>query len=74
MNKFDTIKFEVTNSIGVLTLNRPESHNAINQKCLAECNEILEAIEDDNAIRVLIIKGAGEKAFTAGADLREFAA
>ena len=74
MNKFDTIKFEVTNSIGVLTLNRPEFHNAMNQKCLAECNEILEAIEDDDAIRVLIIKGAGEKAFTAGADLREFAA
>ena len=73
MNKFDTITFDVTNSIGVLTLNRPEFHNAMNQRCLAECNSILELSKDDDSIRVLIIKGSGEKAFTAGADLHEFA-
>ena len=74
MHKFDTITFETAYSIGVLTLNRPEFHNAMNQKCLSECTAVLELIKNDDAIRVVIIKGAGEKAFTAGADLHEFAA
>lgn len=71
---YETISYELFNTVGVLTINRPSVHNAMNQQCLAEFTALIESIRVDQATRVLIIKGAGSKAFTAGADLNEFAA
>ncbi len=74
MHNFETITFDVKDAVGVITLNRPEVHNAMNQKCLSECNALFEDIRGNQDVRVVVIKGAGEKAFTSGADINEFAA
>jgi enoyl-CoA hydratase len=58
--------------IAVLTLNRPEKLNALSTALLTEFSAALDAVEADSAIRVLILTGAGEKAFAAGADIAEY--
>jgi enoyl-CoA hydratase/carnithine racemase len=58
--------------IAVLTLNRPEKLNALSTALLAEFSAALDAVEADPAVRVLILTGAGEKAFAAGADIAEY--
>jgi enoyl-CoA hydratase/carnithine racemase len=57
-------------NIGVITINRPDSLNAINKEVLTELDTLLEEIRKDEKIRVVIIRGAG-RAFSVGADLRE---
>ena len=55
-----------------VTLNRPQALNAYNIQMRDDLYEVLTAIKDDDEVRVVIFKGAGEKAFCAGADLSEF--
>ncbi|HTY82488.1 MAG TPA: enoyl-CoA hydratase/isomerase family protein [Dehalococcoidales bacterium] len=69
---FETIIYEKQGAIGYVTLNRPKVLNAYNVKMRDELYEILGAIKDDEEVRVTILKGTGEKAFCAGADLTEF--
>nr|WP_010530743.1 enoyl-CoA hydratase [Lentibacillus jeotgali] len=57
--------------IAVLTLNRPEAMNAMSKRLLDELNELVQKINEDNSIRCTIITASGEKAFCAGADLKE---
>lgn len=64
------LQFEMIGQVGLITINRPESLNAINSAVLAELNEVLDAV-DLEVIRCLVITGAGEKAFIAGADVAE---
>jgi methylglutaconyl-CoA hydratase len=67
-----TVKLEIIDHhVGLLTLNRPEAANAFSKQLLHDFNEIMDQIERDNDLRVLIITGSGEKAFCAGADLKE---
>jgi enoyl-CoA hydratase len=56
----------------VLTLNRPEKLNALSTALLGELSAALDAAEADPAVRVVILTGAGEKAFAAGADIAEY--
>jgi enoyl-CoA hydratase len=71
---FSHILFEAdSHGVALVTVNRPEKRNALNQATIAELDEAFERIEDDRAIRALILTGAGEKAFIAGADIRELA-
>jgi enoyl-CoA hydratase len=72
MPGFETIIYEVNNNIARITLNRPRALNAYSIKMRDELFEVLGAISDDPEIRVVLLKGAGEKAFCAGADLSEF--
>lgn len=72
MNGFRTLIYEKKEGIGYLTLNRPEALNAYNIQMRDDLYEVLLAIRDDDEVRVGIVKGAGEKAFCAGADLSEF--
>jgi enoyl-CoA hydratase len=58
--------------IAVLTLNRQEKLNALSTALLAEFSAALDTVEADPAVRVLILTGAGEKAFAAGADIAEY--
>lgn len=58
--------------IGVLTINRPNQLNALNNQVFEELDSVLDEIESSKSIRALIITGAGEKAFVAGADIKEF--
>lgn len=64
-----TVLFEKEGKIAYLTINRPKVLNAINYDVLDELNEAIEKIEQDKDISVIIIKGAGSKAFVAGADI-----
>lgn len=66
------VTYEVKNDhIAIITLNRPEAANALSQAMLAELNSIVDRINDDNSIYCVIITGSGDKAFCAGADLKE---
>lgn len=69
---YENILFEVQDGVGVLTFNRPKSLNALNPKTLEEVAEVIENAKKDRNIRVLLLTGAGEKAFVAGADITEF--
>jgi enoyl-CoA hydratase/carnithine racemase len=72
MDGFEVIIFEKRDGIAYITLNRPGALNAYNIKMRDELYEVLGAIRDDDEVQVVILKGAGEKAFCAGADLTEF--
>lgn len=73
MSKYHTLLLEVDNKIGILTINRPKSMNALNSELLTELEKVAEEIEKNEAIDVVILTGAGEKAFVAGADIKEMA-
>ena len=64
------INYEEEGQISILTINRPKALNALNSQVLEELNKALDTI-DTSKIRVLIITGAGEKSFVAGADISE---
>lgn len=70
---FETISFETKGPVALLTLNRPESLNAINRKMIDEINRVLDTAEKDEGVRALVLAGAG-RAFSAGFDLKEGAA
>jgi enoyl-CoA hydratase/carnithine racemase len=72
MSGFKTLIYEKKDAIASVTLNRPEALNVYNIQMRDDLHEVLSAIKDDDEIRVVIFKGAGEKAFCAGADLSEF--
>ncbi|WKA59667.1 enoyl-CoA hydratase-related protein [Planococcus shenhongbingii] len=67
----DTIHYEQHGNLAFITLNRPDSMNAFNYDMLAELSQVVEAIRINPDIRVVIFTGAGEKAFSVGADLKE---
>ena len=72
MSGFETLIYEKKDSIAHVTLNRPQALNVYNIQMRDDLYEVLSAIRDDDEVRVVILKGAGEKAFCAGADLSEF--
>ena len=72
MNAFETIIYEKKHGIAYITLNRPQALNAVNIKMRDELYEVLPALDDDPEVMVGIIKGAGERGFSAGADITEF--
>ncbi len=73
MTSYETILIERRESVAVLTINRPDKLNALSSKVHAEGVEILDDLRSDETVRVVVVKGAGEKAFVAGADISEFA-
>ncbi len=72
MSDFETIIYKKRDGIGYVTLNRPHALNAYNIRMRDELYQVLAAIKDDPDVKVAIFKGAGERAFCAGADLTEF--
>ncbi|QKI82518.1 enoyl-CoA hydratase [Kroppenstedtia eburnea] len=65
------VEWERKEGISILTLNRPEVFNALNMPALEQLREIAEELRHSRATRVVVVTGAGEKAFCAGADLKE---
>nr|MBC8345867.1 enoyl-CoA hydratase/isomerase family protein [Candidatus Neomarinimicrobiota bacterium] len=62
---------DISNQIAVLTINRPEALNAMNDQVIADLvSAVTSCIEDEN-VGVIILTGAGEKAFVAGADIKQ---
>ena len=72
MNAFETIIYEKKDGLAYITLNRPEVLNRYNVQMRDEFYQVLTAIRDDPEVLVAILKGAGERAFSVGADLTEF--
>jgi enoyl-CoA hydratase len=72
MSDFQVIIYEKKDGVGYVTLNRPQALNTYNMQMRDELYQILQAIRDDPDVKVVIFKGAGERAFCAGADLTEF--
>ena len=70
---YENILYEVNDGIAVITFNRPKALNALNGALLDELALALDQIEADADIRVLVLTGAGEKSFVAGADITEIA-
>ena len=68
---FKNLIYEKSDSIAVLTINRPEKLNALNNETISEMISFLDQVEKDSDLRALIITGSGEKAFVAGADINE---
>lgn len=64
------VDYEVKGMVGEITINRPQALNALNSAVLDDLNAVLDGV-DQEAVRVLIITGAGEKSFVAGADIGE---
>ncbi len=68
----DPVLVETSEQIAILTLNRPEKLNALSYRLIDRLLSLLDAIETDPAVRAVILTGAGERAFSAGADIPEF--
>jgi enoyl-CoA hydratase len=70
---YENIQYEKRDGIAIITFNRPKVLNALNRKTMEELDAILTDARNDAAVRVLILTGAGEKSFIAGADINELA-
>ncbi len=70
---YENLLYEKKDQIGYITFNRPKLLNALNRKTMEELGDLLSVARDDAEVRALILTGAGEKAFIAGADINELA-
>jgi enoyl-CoA hydratase len=70
---FENILLEIDGPIATLTINRPDKRNAVNNATVEEIAKALDRVEAEPDLRVLILTGAGDKAFVAGADIQELA-
>ncbi len=68
---YENILYEKREGIGWITFNRPKVLNALNGKTIAELDDAISNAREDSEVRALILTGAGEKAFVAGADIGE---
>ncbi|MCH1555758.1 MAG: enoyl-CoA hydratase/isomerase family protein, partial [Pseudomonadales bacterium] len=73
MPVFQTITVDIDAPLGLITLNRPEKHNAISLKTLEELHQAVDQLAEDEDVRVISFWGAGGKAFASGSDLTEVA-
>lgn len=71
---WQTLELRIEQSLATITLNRPKALNAINLTMVGELEQAVRQVRDDPGIRVVVITGAGDKAFAAGADITEFKA
>jgi len=73
MPSYENVRYEVDGFIATITVNRPQALNALNRQTLNEIGWALRDADGDQRIRCVIVTGAGEKAFVAGADIAEMA-
>jgi 3-hydroxypropionyl-coenzyme A dehydratase len=71
---YEQLLYDVSDGVATVTLNRPEQRNALSAQLLAELVEAMKTARGDDGVRAVILTGAGDKAFCAGADLGGFAA
>lgn len=66
------LAIEISESTQIITINRPDKLNALNRETIAELSEAIKTAASNKEVAVIILRGAGEKAFVAGADISEF--
>ena len=71
--RYTTIIYQEDGNIGLLTLNRPQKPNALNQTMLEELEDLFDSLRESETCRVLILTGAGDKGFCSGMDMTEAA-
>ncbi|HEU4382484.1 MAG TPA: enoyl-CoA hydratase-related protein [Anaeromyxobacteraceae bacterium] len=71
--QLENLLYAVQDGVGVVTLNRPKALNALDSRTLEELSQVIEAARTDASLRALVITGAGDKAFVAGADISQMA-
>jgi enoyl-CoA hydratase len=71
LNNYETLGFEVKEGIAFLTVDREKSLNALNSQVLSELKDLLTHLKNEEGIRGMVFTGSGEKAFIAGADIKE---
>ncbi len=71
---YNNLLLSEENSVLTITINRPDQLNALNKQTIEELNKALALADVNPSVRVIILTGSGEKAFVAGADIKEFAA
>ncbi len=67
---YETLLVEIGDGIATVTLNRPEARNALNRTLVRELGDALEALDGNAEARAIVLRGAGDRAFCAGADLK----
>ncbi len=67
----ESVLVEVSGRVGTITVNRPEIHNALSTDVLLKMEQALDQLERDPSVNVIVVTGAGDKAFIAGGDLKE---
>ena len=72
MTDYQAITYAVADHVATVTLNRPDVHNAMNEAMRRDLTRCFDAIAVDEDVKVVVVTGAGERAFSAGADIREF--
>ena len=70
---FENIIYDLTDGIATITINRPKALNALNKATVQEIEQCVDQIATDKNVQVVIITGAGDKSFVAGADIKEMA-
>jgi enoyl-CoA hydratase len=70
-SKDSAVLYEVKDKIGLITINRPERMNAISVEVYEKLDQIWNIVDEDNDVRVIVLTAAGERAFSAGMDLKE---
>jgi enoyl-CoA hydratase len=73
VSAYELLQVERDGAVAIVTIERPEKRNALSAQVRTELIAVLDALRNDDAVRVLVITGAGDKAFVAGADIGEFA-
>jgi enoyl-CoA hydratase len=71
---YEAIRYELTDGVATVTLNRPNVHNAMNERMREELTACFGELAQSREARAIVVTGAGERAFSAGADIREFVA
>src|SRR3954471_20169331 len=74
MPDFDTVRYAVADGVATLTLDQPDSRNALSDELLDDLIAAFEAARDDDAVRCVVLTSSHEKVFSAGGDLAGFAA
>lgn len=69
---YEAILYQAADGVATITLNRPDVHNAMNETMRRDLQRCFEGLVTDDGVRVIVVTGAGGKAFSAGADIREF--
>jgi enoyl-CoA hydratase len=70
---YQNLLYEKDNGIGIVTINRPQAANALDDQAYSEIHQVFQEIEKDKEVRVVIITGAGDKSFIAGTDITNMA-